>query len=416
MQTLHLYAGVQAPPPMEPLSLFARMKRILPGIIAGAADLDPAAVLTATVAGASFGYSVGWVVLLCVPVLFSVFAVSSRIGSETKKGLVELVRENYGRKIAFSIALLIVAVNMIMIIGDIVAVSDSVSLLTATPRAFFLAPIGFTVWYVLILGNYEKATRALGILTLLLIAYVAAAWHVTSSFGDLARGIFLPKIQMNTAYMMAVVAVFGSLLTPDVIVWQTSSKRGLPAGLAQAHVSESHAGTLVACMISLSAIVAASQLHVPDPSSMSTRAASMALGSFGNLGPVLFSLGILGSGLIALPVLVASLCFSVTEAFGWRSGLAVKPWDARMFYVMISITVLFATAVDFLGIHTVTVLYWSQVLAGVVLMPLFVYILLLSNNPKIMRTTNSRTENLFLGAATLAMLIANVLFLWQELK
>ncbi|HLQ52130.1 MAG TPA: divalent metal cation transporter [Terriglobales bacterium] len=392
------------------------MKRILPGIIAGAADLDPAAVLTATVAGASFGYSVGWVVLLCVPVLFSVFAVSSRIGSETKKGLVELVRENYGRKIAFSIALLIVAVNMIMIIGDIVAVSDSVSLLTATPRAFFLAPIGFTVWYVLILGNYEKATRALGILTLLLIAYVAAAWHVTSSFGDLARGIFLPKIQMNTAYMMAVVAVFGSLLTPDVIVWQTSSKRGLPAGLAQAHVSESHAGTLVACMISLSAIVAASQLHVPDPSSMSTRAASMALGSFGNLGPVLFSLGILGSGLIALPVLVASLCFSVTEAFGWRSGLAVKPWDARMFYVMISITVLFATAVDFLGIHTVTVLYWSQVLAGVVLMPLFVYILLLSNNPKIMRTTNSRTENLFLGAATLAMLIANVLFLWQELK
>ncbi len=416
MQTLHLYAGVQAPPPMEPLSLFARMKRILPGIIAGAADLDPAAVLTATVAGASFGYSVGWVVLLCVPVLFSVFAVSSRIGSETKKGLVELVRENYGRKIAFSIALLIVAVNMIMIIGDIVAVSDSVSLLTATPRAFFLAPIGFTVWYVLILGNYEKATRALGVLTLLLIAYVAAAWHVTSSFGDLARGIFLPKIQMNTAYMMAVVAVFGSLLTPDVIVWQTSSKRGLPAGLAQAHVSESHAGTLVACMISLSAIVAASQLHVPDPSSMSTRAASMALGSFGNLGPVLFSLGILGSGLIALPVLVASLCFSVTEAFGWRSGLAVKPWDARMFYVMISITVLFATAVDFLGIHTVTVLYWSQVLAGVVLMPIFIYILLLSNNPKIMRTTNSRTENLFLGAATLAMLIANVLFLWQELK
>ena len=416
MQTLHLYVGRQAPPPMEPLSLFARMKRILPGIIAGAADLDPAAVLTATVAGASFGYSVGWVVLLCVPVLFSVFAVSSRIGNETKKGLVELVRENYGRKIAFSIALLIVAVNMIMIIGDIVAVSDSVSLLTATPRAFFLAPIGFTVWYVLILGNYEKATKVLGVLTLLLIAYVAAAWHVTSSFGDLARGIFLPKIQMNTAYMMAVVAVFGSLLTPDVIVWQTSSKRGLPAGLAQAHVSESHAGTLVACMISLSAIVAASQLHVPDPSSMSTRAASMALGSFGNLGPVLFSLGILGSGLIALPVLVASLCFSVAEAFGWRSGLAVKPWNARMFYVMISITVLFATAVDFLGIHTVTVLYWSQVLAGVVLMPIFIYILLLSNNPKIMRTTNSRTENLFLGAATLAMLIANVLFLWQELK
>ena len=97
----------------------------MPGIIAGAADLDPAAVLTATVAGASYGTSLGWVVVLCVPVLFSVFAVSSRIGQETKKGLVELIREHYGRKIAMAIALLIVAVNMAMIVGDIVAVSDS---------------------------------------------------------------------------------------------------------------------------------------------------------------------------------------------------------------------------------------------------------------------------------------------------
>src|SRR6266852_9150141 len=144
MEALHL-AQKTAPENPRP-SLLHRVARTMPGIIAGAADLDPAAVLTATVAGASFGYALGWVVLLCVPVLFSVFAVSSRIGNETKKGFVELVRENYGRKIAFSIALLIVAVNMIMIIGDIVAVRDSVSLLTASPRAFFLAPIGFTVW------------------------------------------------------------------------------------------------------------------------------------------------------------------------------------------------------------------------------------------------------------------------------
>jgi Mn2+/Fe2+ NRAMP family transporter len=415
MQTLHLDAGGQAHLSVENPSIRKGIRRILPGIIAGAADLDPAAVLTATVAGASFGYSIGWVVLLCVPVLFSVFAVSARIGNQTKKGLVELLRENYGRKIAFSIALLIVAVNMAMIIGDIVVVSDSISLLTATPRAFFLAPVAFTVWYVLILGSYEKTTKTMAVLSLLLIAYVAAAWHVTDSAVELAKGILLPKIQLNTAYTMAVIAVFGSLLTPDVIVWQASSKRGLPEGLAQAHVSESHAGTFVACLISLSAIVAASHLHVADPASMSTRSASQALGAFGVAGPILFSLGILGSGLIALPVLVASLCFSVAEAFSWRSGLAFEPWNARMFYVMISFTVLLATAVDFLGIHAVTVLYWSQVLAGASLVPILLYILLLSNNPKVMRTTNSVFENLWLGAATLAMLIANFFFLWQQL-
>jgi Mn2+/Fe2+ NRAMP family transporter len=393
-------------------SFAGRAAEVLPGIIAGAADLDPAAVLTATVAGASFGYSVGWVVLLCVPVLFSVFAVSSRIGRETKKGLVELIREHHGKRKALFIALLIVSVNFAMIVGDIVAVSDGFSLITVFPRSYFLALVGFAIWYVLILGSYYKTTKTLGALTLILIAYVVAGYHVTDSFTTLAHGVFLPRIQANTAYMMGVVAVFGSLLTPDVIVWQTSSRRGLPEGLAEAHVSESHAGTLVACVISLSAMIAASHLHVPAPASMTTRTASEALGTFGFLGPMLFSLGIIGSGLIALPILVASLCFSVAEAFGWRSGLSVEPWEARLFYVMISVTVFLAVSIDFFGVNTVKVLYWSQVLAGIVLVPIFAYILLLSNNSRIMRTTNTRFENFWLGCAALGMLVSSVLFFW----
>jgi Mn2+/Fe2+ NRAMP family transporter len=415
MGILHLAEPVDNLDDDSRSSLSSRAARALPGIVAGAADLDPAAVLTATVAGASFGYSLGWVVLLCVPVLFSVFAVSSRIGHETKQGLVELVRNQYGKKIALAIALLIVGVNFAMIVGDIVAVSDGFSLITAFPRVYFLALVSFTIWYVLILGNYHKTTKALGTFTLILIAYIVAAYHVTDSFTGLARGIFIPRIQGNTAYMMGVVAVFGSLLTPDVIVWQTSSKRGLPEGLAQAHVSESHAGTLVACLISLSAMIAASHLLVPDPSSMTTRAASEALGTFGVLGPVLFSLGIIGSGLIALPILVASLCFSVAEAFGWKSSLESEPWEARLFYVMISATVVLAVSIDFFGINTVKVLYWSQVMAGVVLVPIFAFILLLSNNSRIMRTTNSRFENFWLGCAAAGMLVSNILFLWFEL-
>src|SRR5262249_14326907 len=183
-----------------PTSLKGRAARALPGIVAGAADLDPAAVLTATVAGASFGYSLGWVVLLCVPVLFSVFAVSSRIGHETRKGLVELVREHYGRRRALLIALLIGAVNFAMIVGDIVAVSDGFSLITVFPRMYFLAMVGFMIWYVLIIGNYQKTTKALGTLTLVLIAYAVAAYHVTDSFTGLARGVFLPNMKANTAY------------------------------------------------------------------------------------------------------------------------------------------------------------------------------------------------------------------------
>ena len=414
MQRLQI-ASPQEPSPPVQKSLLSKIARILPGVIAGAADLDPAAVLTATVAGASFGYSLGWVVILCVPVLFTIFAVSSRIG-RTGKGLIQLVREHYGKKTAIVIAMLVVAVNLTMIVGDIVAVSEGFSLITVFPRVYFLAVVGFVVWYLLILGNYRKTTKALGTITLVLIAYVMAAFHVTDSFGRLATGVLLPRIQMNTGYMMGVVAVFGSLLTPDVIVWQTSSRRGLPEGVAQAHVSESHAGTVVACMISLCAMIAASHIHVADPSSMSTRTASEALGAFGYMGPILFSVGIIGSGLIALPILVASLCFSIAEAFGWKSGLAFVPWEAPMFYVMISGTVFLAVFIDMFGINAVRVLYWSQVMAGIVLVPIFTYILLLSNNPKVMRRLNTRFENYWLAFATTGMLISNVLFFWTILR
>jgi Mn2+/Fe2+ NRAMP family transporter len=412
MQTLRL----QSEPPAKAaaVSIAERITRTVPGVIAGAADLDPAAVLTATVAGVSFGYSLGWVVLLCCPVLFTVFAVSSRIGHQTKKGLIQLIREHYGTRSAAIIALFIVAVNLAMIVGDLVAVADSFSLITTQSSYWFLAGIGFCVWHLLILGNYQKTTKALGTVALILFAYVAAALYATPSYSALAKGIFMPKFHTNTGYMMGVVAVFGSLLTPDVIVWQTSSRRGLPPGVAQAHHTESHAGTFVACLISLSAMIAASHLHVADPSNLTTRSAAEALSPLGSIGPFLFALGIIGSGLIALPILVASLCFSVAEAWGWESGLSSAPWEARRFFVLISITVFGAVFINFLGVNTVKVLYWSQVAAGIVLVPIFVYILLVSNNTRVMRTTNSRFENLWLGAAAVAMLFSNILFFWSE--
>jgi Mn2+/Fe2+ NRAMP family transporter len=397
----------------QPPSLLTWARRLLPGIVAGAADLDPAAVLTAIVAGASFGKSLGWVVVLCMPVLHTIFAVSSRIGQQTGQGLIDLVRAHHSRGKAVTLACMILVVNLAMIIGDIVAVADSASLLTGLSHTYFLAAVAFVVWYLLIIGNYRKTTETLGMMSLFLVAYVVAAYEVSGSLLTVASEVVIPRIQMSQQYTMGVVAVFGSLLTPDVIVWQTSSRRGVPEGVAQAHVGESHAGTVVACAISLSAMIAASNIQVPDPSSMSTRAAAEALGAFGPLGPVLFSLGIIASGLIALPILVASLCFAASEAFGWESGLSIPPWRARFFYVMISVTVFSAVVIDFVGVNTVKVLYWSQVLAGIVLVPIFLYILIISNNRRVMRTLNSDLENFWLGCATGGMVISNLLFFWN---
>jgi len=401
-------------PPQKPTKLTRWRSFVgdrLPGLVAGAADLDPAAVLTATVAGASFGLSVAWVVLLCFPVLRSVFHVSAKIGHETRRGLVELTRLHYGRTAGFVLAMAIVVVNFAMILGDLVAVSEAAALILDQSRLFFIAPIAFLVWYLLLLGDVSRTTRYMGLLALLLLCYVAAAHMATPSYPALAKGVLLPHMTFSTAYAMAVISLFGSLLTPDVIVWQTSSRRDAPPAVTKALHEESHAGTIVACLVSFSAVVAASHMQAADPTNLSTRDAAAALAPMGHLGPIIFSLGILGSGLVALPLLVASLCFSVAEAFDWSSGLSKLPWDARYFYVLISSIMFVATLIDFFHVNTVKLLYWSQTMAGFLVVPILGLLILLGRNRNVVHTLNSRDENLWLGLAVLAMIVADIGFL-----
>jgi Mn2+/Fe2+ NRAMP family transporter len=407
----------QAPQPRDNApsgGFLAAVRQLMPGIIAGAADLDPAAVLTATVVGATFGLSIAWVVLISFPVLKTVFAVSSRIGRETRRGLIELVRIRYGSGRAKIMALGMVVVNLAMVIGDIYAVSDAFSLILLQRRAMFIAVVGFVIWYFLIVSDYKKVTRTLGSLTLVLLAYILAAHRATDSYGHLLHGVFLPHMRMTGAYFMAAIALFGSLLTPDVIVWQTSTKRDLPTGVASAHYTESQAGTIVACLISFCVIICASRLHVADPAQITTRTAAEALNVLGQAGPVIFSLGIIGSGLVALPLIVGSLCFSVAEAFGWKSRLSRAPWEATRFYTLISAVVVIAVAVDMFGINVVSVLYWSQLFAGVLTIPILHYMRKLGDDPALVSVRNTRAENGWLRGALVVTVIANLAFLWTQ--
>jgi Mn2+/Fe2+ NRAMP family transporter len=184
------------------------------------------------------------------------------------------------------------------------------------------------------------------------------------------------------------------------------------------HSYESHAGTLVTTVLSFSVMLAAaSVLHVKEPMEMTTRQAAMALGpAVGALGPVLFALGIIGAGMVALPVLVASMCYSVSEAMGWRSGLSETPWEAKSFYVMISLSMLVAALGNFVHINPVKALFLSQVLAGVLTVPILVFILMLSNDRRVMRTTNTRYRNFWIGAAIGGLLAAELLWVFWALR
>lgn len=392
----------------EPQPLY---KRIIPGVIAGAADLDPCAVLTATVAGASFQLSIAWVVLLCIPILVQVFGVSARIGQETRLGLIRLVRGHFGKRAGFSLAAMMVFVNVLMIVADIMAVSDGLSMVLQQPRIFFPAMVAFTVWYILTLAGYEKVNRTLSLVALFLFAYVAAALYSGQSFTTVAKGVFVPHLAPGTGYIMAVIAVFGCLLTPDVVVWQTSTKRES----GSFHDVEAKFGCVIAALVALSVIISASTMNVADPSSMTTTEAAQALAPLGQFGPILFALGIIGSGLVALPILVASLCFSIAEAADWSYGLNQPPWEAKRYFTLICAVLVLAVVVNFFAINTVKLLFWSQVLAGMFIVPILFFILWISNDRRIMKTTNTRWQNFWLGGAVGGMVMANLVFVIFEL-
>jgi len=393
------------------------LRRIFPGMVTGASDVDPALVLTATVAGATYQYSLLWSVLLCVPFLLSVFAVSARIGFETRQGLVDLLRGTYGRRVAIGCAMLIVVINMAMIVADLMAVSDAFSIIMQLPRMFFIPAVAFIVWYVLIFRDYRKITHALVLLSLPLFIYVAAALLSRPDWGQVISHSVLPRIPPGAGYPQTVIAIFGALLTPYVLVWQTSSRREEAlSGVQPSGGAEHRAGAVVTTVLCYSIMVAAGTvLHVPAGTDLTTRMAASALTpAVGVLGSTLFALGIIGAGMVALPVLVASMCYSVAEAMGWPSGLNETPWEAVRFYVLISGAMLVAAAFNFVKVNPVSALYWSQVLAGALTVPILTFILLVSNDKRVMRTINTWWQNFWIGASIGAIITAALILFWWK--
>jgi Mn2+/Fe2+ NRAMP family transporter len=404
-----------SPEPALASGFWQPLKKTGPALVTGAADLDPSAIVTATVVGAAFSYDLLWVVLLCVPFLLAALDASTRIGIETRKGLFDLLRENYGKKAAICGAGLTIVMSIIVIIADLMAVSDVLSVALHQPRMFFVPTVAFTVWYMLVFHDYRKITRVLVWFSLPVCLYLAAAWITGPHPEQLLRDFFLPHFSWKADYIEGVVALFGSLLTPYIVLWQTSSRtdRG-----HEHHKADSIVASLVTFVLAASIIIAAaSVLHLPHPVDMSTRQAAEALRPVaGEWGMVIFALGIIGAGMVALPVLVASMCYDVAQAFGWEYGLSEHHWHAKRFYVLISGTLLLAVIGNFLKINPVTALYWSMILAGILLIPTLGFMMIVSNDRKIMQRTNTVWQNLLLGTATATTAAVGLLYFWEKLR
>jgi Mn2+/Fe2+ NRAMP family transporter len=397
-------------PPRQSWTGWQTARQFAPGIVTGAANLDPSAVVTATIAGAAFSRGLLWQVVLCVPFLLAIFSVTARIGVETGKGLLELVRDSYGRNVALAGAILTILTNLAVVIADLMAVTDAFSILSNQPRIYFIAGTAFSVWYILVFHDYRKITRVLVFFSLPLYLYVLAAVLSKPHVGRLLADMFTPRVQGTSDYIGNIVAIFGSLLTPYIIIWQTSS-RGDPGH--EHHAADSVVASVVSFVLASSIIIAAaSVLHFGHAVDMTTRQAAEALRpAVGDWGPLVFAIGIIGSGLVALPVLTASMCYDLAQAIGWEYGLSENPWEAKRFYVLISGAMVVAAVANFLPINPVKALYWSMILAGMLLIPTLIFIVLISNDRRVMKTTSTRWQNFLVGASAGAVAAAGLVYL-----
>jgi Mn2+/Fe2+ NRAMP family transporter len=261
-----------------------------------------------------------------------------------------------------------------------------------------VAVTAFSVWYILVFHDYRKITRVLVIVSLPLYMYVVAAIVTGPSLRVLLWNTFVPHFGNSPAVVEGIVALLGAFLTPYIVLWQTSSRTD-PAH--QPGKADSHAATVVAFVLAYSIIVAAaSVLHLNQPVDMTTPQAADALRPLiGEWGTVVFALGVIGSGMVALPVLVSSMCYDLAQAIGWKYGLSENTWEAKGFYILISATMILAAVVNFFPIDPVKALYWSMILAGILTVPIFWFILVVSNDRRVMRRTNTRWENFWIGAA-----------------
>lgn len=406
----------------------SRFKRILravgPGFITGAADDDPSGIATYSQTGALFGLSQLWIAPFSYPFMVAVQELSGRIGIVTGTGIAGVLRKHYPRYLlAFCITLLLCA-NIINIGADLGAMAASLQLVT--PFSF---PVLLTAVTILIVGlqiyvPYPAYARFLKYLTFSLLAYVVVAFSVVQDWGHVVRSMFVPHIAFSHEYLMNVAAFLGTTISPYLFFWQADEEveeeverhelravgvgvpHFTPEDIADMRV-DTTLGMLFSQLITFFIVVsAASTLGAIGATHIDTAAeAAQALRPVaGDFAFLLFALGIVGTGLLAIPVLAGSVSYCVAEAFHWHEGLSLKPGKAPGFYGVILFVTLAGVVVTILPVGSITLLYWAAIMNGVLAPPIMFLLFLIGNNKKIMGThTSSRLSNALVLFASAVM-------------
>lgn len=371
------------------------------GVITGAADNDPAGIVTYTQTGAIAGFKLLWMCLLAWPLLIAIEEMSARIGVVAKKGINQVIIENYGKSWAYLATLIVLICNTFTIGADIAAMADVAHLLTGWPAFIFVIILGGLFFYLLWKEGFKTISRYLFLITPIFLLYVASALLLDVPWGQALRDTFMPSLgSFNPSLIFIAVAFLGTTLSPYLIYWETTQE--IEEKKTVDDLKSESKGTAVGMFfsqfITYFIIVAAAAAFAGSYHEFtSAREAASALKPLGNLSFLFFSLGILGAGLLSIPVLSASTGYTVSETFGWRRGLDRKFREAKGFYLVMSLALIVGLTIALLGFNPVLALIYSQVLNGILMPVLIILLLLITNNKKIMGQYANKIFTNFFG-------------------
>src|SRR6202048_1005043 len=374
-----------------------------PGLITGASDDDPSGIGTYSQAGAQLGYGIGWTMLLTFPLIAAIPEICGRVGLVTGQGISGKIRQHYSATLLNVVVALLFIANTINVAADLGAMADATKLLIGGPGIVYVVLFGVTSVVAQIFLDYKRYVSVLKWLTLSLFAYVAALAFAYVSWSQALAGVLVPRLTWSADYFTTIVAIFGTTISPYLFFWQASQQAEDQRVDATKHPlierqygaqKEFHrirahtvVGMAFSNLIALSIIVtAAATLHAAGKTDIQTSAqAAEALRPIaGTFAEVIFALGIVGTGLLAIPVLGGATAYAVGEGRRWPVGLARKPMEAIAFYAVLALSAAIGIALNFTAINPISALYWSAVVNGVLAVPVMVLLMIMSRRQEVM--------------------------------
>ena len=396
----------------------ALARKAVPALITGGAGDDPAGIMTYTVVGGTTGMSQLWLLVLSTPMLAAATSMAARVALATQSGLASVIENRYGRPVGAVIVLLLAVANIATIAADLSGVAAVLGTLTGVRWEVFV-PLILLVLGLVLHSGYGKVKQVLTALTFVLLSYVGAVLIARPDWAAVIRATLVPQVSLNATWLVAALGLLGTTISPYMLFWQANEEAEELHDGTSIQASQENAsvwlGMIYSNLISFFVIVAAATtIHSGGEQIQGLADAARALSPLGPFGEVAFIVGVVGAGLLALPVLAGSTAYAVAEVFGWPEGLGERAAQKRGFYLVLAGSLVGGGAISFWpNFHPANALFYSQVLDGVLLPVVMLILLVLSNDRHVMGDArNPRWVNWTAVATVVVSLAAIFVALW----